>query len=66
MLNAVLELKDLKNDAALARALKIPPYVISKVRSNTLPVGPALLVRLHEFTGLPTRELKEMAGMPPC
>jgi plasmid maintenance system antidote protein VapI len=63
MLDVVLEQQNLKNDAALARALQVAPPIISKARNEIQPLGAALLVKLHEFTGKPTKELKALAGV---
>jgi plasmid maintenance system antidote protein VapI len=63
MLDVVISNQNLKNDAALARALKVAAPVISKVRNNVLPVGSTLLVRLHEATGMTTKEIKALAGI---
>lgn len=54
---------DLRNDADLARKLSFSPGVISKLRHGHLSVGPALLVKIHEATGVPTKELKKIVGM---
>ena len=62
MLNAVLDQLGLKNDAALCRSLKIAPPVISKVRNHRLPVGAALLIRLHEISGLTIQDLRWLMG----
>jgi plasmid maintenance system antidote protein VapI len=63
MLDVVISNQNLKNDAALARALKVAAPVISKVRNNVLPVGATLLVKLHEATGMTTKEIKTLAGI---
>lgn len=47
-----------KNDAALAKAIGISTPAISKTRNGRLPVGAGMLIRLHEETGIPIRELK--------
>jgi hypothetical protein len=54
---------DAKNDAHLARILDSAPPVISKLRRETLPLGPTLLIRIHEVTDIPMRELKSMLGL---
>lgn len=58
LLDAVLEETGLKNDAALARTLRINPTSVSKYRSGHAPIGPAVLIGLHELSGIPLRELK--------
>jgi len=60
LLDRVIEILALKNDADLARALGVPPPVISKLRHHRLPVGPTMLIRIHEETGLPIREIKSL------
>lgn len=55
------ELK-LKNDAAVARAMEVAPPVISKLRYGRLPFGPNYVIRTHELTGWPIREIKALLG----
>lgn len=63
MLDLVLEQENLRNDAALARALNVAPPVISKVRNGALPLGSSMLVKLHEYTGMTTLKIKTLAGV---
>jgi plasmid maintenance system antidote protein VapI len=58
LLDKVMTILELRNDAALSRVLGVAAPVISKIRNDLAPVGPALLVRIHEETGLSVRELK--------
>jgi hypothetical protein len=60
LLNAVIGKLNLKNDAALCRALDVPPPVISKIRHHRIPLGSAMLVRLLEVTEL---SLGELSGL---
>jgi hypothetical protein len=62
LLNIVRANLRVKNDAALSRRLEVGPPVISKVRHGRLPVGAALLIRIHEVTGLGIDELRGMLG----
>lgn len=62
LLNVLLERMQLKNDAALCRLLGVQPPLISKIRSRRLPVGSAMLLRMHEETGLSVRELRALMG----
>ena len=62
LLDAMLEKLQLKNDAALCRALEVAPPVISKVRHRRLPVGASLLIRLHEVTDMSVAQLREILG----
>ena len=62
LLDSLLECLKLKNDAALSRALEINPPILSKVRHARLPVGGALLIRMHEVSGLSIGELRALMG----
>jgi plasmid maintenance system antidote protein VapI len=62
LLDAMLEKLQLKNDAALCRALEVAPPVISKIRHRRLPVGASLLIRLHEVTDMSVAQLREILG----
>jgi plasmid maintenance system antidote protein VapI len=59
-LDSLLELMKLKNDAALARKLKVPPPVISKLRHKVLPVSARLLLKLYDASGLSIEALREL------
>ena len=62
LLNHLIALLNLKNDAALSRLLEVAPPIISKVRHRVLPVGPALLIRMHEVSNLNIRDLQDLMG----
>lgn len=62
LLDELIQRLSLKNDAALARTLEIAPPVISKIRHLRLPVGPSMLIRMHEESGLSIRELRDLMG----
>jgi hypothetical protein len=53
---------NLKNDAALSRALEVSPPVISKIRHRRLPVTASLLIRMHEVSALSISELRQLMG----
>jgi hypothetical protein len=60
VLDAIIEKLQLKNDAALSRALEVAPPVISKIRHNTLPIGATILIRMHEISDFSIRELRDL------
>jgi hypothetical protein len=60
VLDAIIAKLELKNDAALSRALEVAPPVISKIRHNTLPIGATILIRMHEISDYSIRELREL------
>lgn len=62
LLDALIGKMQLKNDAALSRALEVAPPVISKIRHHRLPVGASLLIRMHDVTGMSIRDLRGLMG----
>jgi hypothetical protein len=64
VLDAIIEKLQLKNDAALSRALEVAPPVISKIRHRTLPIGATILLRMHEVSDFSIRDLKALMGNP--
>ena len=60
VLDAIIAKLDLKNDAALSRALEVAPPVISKIRHKTLPIGATILLRMHEVSEFSIRELRTL------
>lgn len=52
MLDNIIAIKELKNDAALSFFLEVHPPVISKIRTGKLPFGPAMILRVHEKSGM--------------
>ena len=60
VLDAIIARLNLKNDAALSRALEVAPPVISKIRHHTLPIGATILLRMHEVSKLSIRELRAL------
>jgi plasmid maintenance system antidote protein VapI len=43
---------DLESDAALARALGIPPSTVSKIRSGKSIVSAEVILKIHRLTSL--------------
>lgn len=64
VLDAIIAKLQLKNDAALSRALEVTPPVISKIRHRTLPIGATILLRMHEVSDFSIRELRALMGVP--
>lgn len=62
LLDVLIERLNLKNDAALCRALEVAPPVISKIRHRSLPVGASMLIRMHEVSQMSVRELRDLMG----
>ena len=55
---------ELKNDAALSRALEVSPPVISKMRNGHLGLGASMLLAIHDYTGMPIRTIRSY--LIPC
>jgi hypothetical protein len=62
LLETLIEKLNLKNDAALSRALEVAPPLISKIRHRRLPVGASLLIRMHEVSQLSITDLRHLMG----
>ena len=62
LLESLIERLNLKNDAALSRALEVAPPLISKIRHRRLPVGASLLIRMHEVSQLSIKDLRSLMG----
>lgn len=58
LFDRIIEVYKLKNDAALARKLKIPPSNLSRYRSGILPVGPNIILHVHDVTGWSIKRIK--------
>jgi DNA-binding transcriptional regulator YdaS (Cro superfamily) len=63
LLDIVIKKLELKNDAALARLLRVAPPVISKTRSRALVVGPNLALRIMEATDITPSDLYQWMGV---
>ncbi len=62
LLDHLIDVLDLKNDAALARLLDVAPPVISKIRHFRLAIGPSLLIRMHEVSDITIAQLRLLMG----
>ena len=49
LLNTIKESRGLKNDAALARFLEVPPAFLSKIRTGKEPVAASMLLRVLDL-----------------
>lgn len=62
LLDTVMRFLGLKYDRHLARRLGVQPPQICKIRKRRLLVTPAILISMHEETGLGLRELRALMG----
>jgi hypothetical protein len=63
MIDSLIAIMNLANDAKLARTLRVSPPLISKVRHRHVSIGAALLIRMHDVTGIEIKRLRKMAGI---
>lgn len=66
LLDKLLDMLDLKNDAALARVLEVAPGAISKIRHRHLEMGATIRLRILDLCGgrLTLNGIREQLGEP--
>lgn len=64
LLDTLLEVLKLKNDAAMSRLMEVAPPVISKMRHKRLPVSADFLIRAHDISGLSLNDLRAVLYTP--
>lgn len=62
LLDAMLRRLNLKNDAALSRALDVARPVLTGIRQGVLGIGAWLLQRMSELSDLSISELRQLMG----
>jgi DNA-binding transcriptional regulator YdaS (Cro superfamily) len=65
LLDALIEQLRLENDLALARALKVAPYIITMMREGRLTVSASMLLWIHDATGIALQRLRQLAEDAP-
>lgn len=60
-LDTLIEHHKLKNDAALAKALKVDPPVISKIRHGINAVSAKIILRTYDLGGMTIEQIYELA-----
>lgn len=60
LLDTLKEKYDLKNDAAIAKALEVAPPVISRIRNGKASVSADIMIRVHETFGMPIADIKAL------
>lgn len=48
----------IKNDNRLSKFLQVKSQVISKIRHNKIPFGSTLVLKVHDATEIPIKEIK--------
>ena len=62
LLDYLIQMLALRNDRALAAVLEVGAPVISKIRSQRLPVSASVLLAMHEVSQVDLRTLRFLAG----
>jgi len=63
-MDALIARCDLKNDAQLARLLRLQPGHISKLRRGNLPLTAEVILRIHDAAQIPVADVRELARLP--
>lgn len=62
LFDAVKKLLRVKADNRLAAILDVSPSIISKIRNGKLPLGPTIMVKIHEASNISIRDLRLIMG----
>ncbi len=60
ILDVLKEKYDLKNDAAIAKALEIAPPIVSRIRNAKSNVSAEIILKIHETFGMPVADIKAL------
>ena len=60
ILDVLKEKYDLKNDAAIAKALEIAPPIVSRIRNGKSNVSAEIILKIHETFGMPVSDIKAL------
>jgi len=60
LVDHLLSSQQLKNDAALSRALDVVPAIISKVRSGRMNVSSTIILNIHETFDIPVKTIRSL------
>jgi transcriptional regulator with XRE-family HTH domain len=58
LLDTLKEKYDLKNDAAISKALEVAPPVISRIRNGRMEPSADIILRIHEKLGMPVADIR--------
>lgn len=64
LLDDVQRVANIYTDTKLAKALESEPSNLSRIRSGYSCIGPTQIVRIHELTDWPIREIKARLNLP--
>jgi hypothetical protein len=51
---------NLETDKELGHYLEVRPTEVSRIRHGRKPIGPKLLLAIHEKTGMPVKRIREL------
>lgn len=64
LLDMLHEVMQVPNDNQLAAALELERPIICRLRHRRASLSPGVLLRMHDVSGLPINNLRELAGIP--
>lgn len=64
LLDVVIEKLKCQNNTQLAKRLGTLRQRICHIRAGRLPVGPTIMISIHEETGMSIADIKKLAGLP--
>ena len=64
LLDVVIDRLKCRNNSHLAARLGILRQKICHIRAGRVPVGPTIIISIHEETAMPIAEIKKLAGLP--
>jgi hypothetical protein len=60
LINTLFKRYGAKNDKSLANSLNMYPSSISRVRSGEVNIGSVFILKVHEQTGIPVKEIRRL------
>lgn len=66
LIDRLMEVTNSSTHAELCEKLEIQAPTISKIYNGKLYPGPVIIIRMHEVSDLPIRELLQLRGPKPC
>lgn len=64
LLDDIMKATGARNDSQLAEALESFGSTVSRLRNGVASAGPTLIIRVHDLTGWPVRQIKARLNMP--
>ena len=63
LIDQLINVANLRSDAALAKILGVHPPTISKLRHGHVNLTPSVILKIHEAFDIPIKQIKRMANV---